>query len=82
MARSTKAADKPAKKPAPTPPPEKPAAAGWGEIRRGEKVAHYYRNTRSLCGKVVLYRGPLEPATETPGPADCGSCTTKLGGIS
>lgn len=32
---------------------------GWGVIRPGERKAHYYRDTRSLCGRVGLYQGQL-----------------------
>ena len=50
---------------------------GWGLIRPGDRKAHYYRATMSLCRRVGFYRGDLEPDT-SPGPDDCAACRKVL----
>lgn len=50
---------------------------GWGVIRPGDRKSHYYRETFSLCGKVGLYFGPLQP-DEFPSPDDCATCRRQL----
>lgn len=49
---------------------------GWGTIRPGETVAHYYRTGTSRCHDVIGYRGPLEPNgwDAEAGPNDCHRC--------
>jgi hypothetical protein len=34
---------------------------GWGIVRPGDRTAHYYRGSRSLCHRAGFYFGPLEP---------------------
>jgi hypothetical protein len=36
---------------------------GWGVIRPGDRTAHYYVDSFSLCRGVGFYTGPLEPET-------------------
>ena len=50
---------------------------GWGVVRPGDRVAHYYRDSRSLCGRIGMYSGPLEP-DEYDSPLDCKACRRKL----
>ena len=50
---------------------------GWGLIRPGDRKAHYYRNTDSLCRRIGLYSGPLEP-DENHSPDDCAACRKVL----
>jgi len=50
---------------------------GWGLIRPGDRKAHYYRDTFSLCRRVGFYRGELEPDM-SPGPDDCAACRKAL----
>jgi hypothetical protein len=52
-------------------------ACGWGCIRPGDRKAHYYRGSFSLCGRVGFYMGPLEP-DDGKGPDDCAACRKKL----
>lgn len=52
---------------------------GWGVIRPGNRVAHYYRDTMSLCRRVGFYRGPLDPDIAT-SPDDCVACAKTLAG--
>lgn len=47
---------------------------GWGEIRPGDRKAHYYRDHMALCRKVGFYREHLEPDDEGSSPADCAAC--------
>ena len=51
---------------------------GWGELRPGDRVHHYYRDGFSLCGRVGFYRGELDADTGTDGPKDCKECRKKL----
>jgi len=37
---------------------------GWGVIRPGDRKAHYYRDTMSLCRRIGLYCGSLEPGRQ------------------
>jgi hypothetical protein len=46
---------------------------GWGIIRPGDRKAHYYRDTMSLCRRVGFYRGSLD-GNDKPSPDDCGAC--------
>ena len=50
---------------------------GWGVIRPGDRKAHYYRETMSLCGRVGFYRGFLEPDNGKSS-ADCAACRKRL----
>ena len=50
---------------------------GWGDIRPGDRKAHYYRNSDSLCGRVGFYFGELEADTYKSS-ADCAACRKKL----
>ena len=50
---------------------------GWGVIRPGQRKAHYYRSGSSLCGRVILYRGPLEP-NDYKSKDDCAACRRAL----
>lgn len=50
---------------------------GWGIIRPGDRRAHCYRDTESLCRRVMLYTGPLEP-DENHSPDDCKGCRKVL----
>ena len=51
---------------------------GWGVIRPGDRKAHYYRESMSLCRRVGFYFGPLEPDDKA-GPDDCTACRKVLG---
>ena len=54
---------------------------GWGAMRPGDRVHHYYRDGDSLCGKVGLYYGPLDEDDKNdadPLPSDCKACFRKL----
>lgn len=46
---------------------------GWGVIRPGDRKAHYYRASMSLCRRVGFYFGPLY-AEDGPSPDDCVAC--------
>ena len=46
---------------------------GWGVIRPGDRKAHYYRETTSLCRRVGFYQGPLDE-NDKPSPDDCAAC--------
>jgi hypothetical protein len=46
---------------------------GWGVIRPGNRVAHYYRDTFSLCRRVGFYFGPLD-SDDKPSRDDCTKC--------
>ena len=50
---------------------------GWGVIRPGDRKAHYYRGTMSLCRRVGFYHGPLEPDAFTSN-QDCAACRKEL----
>jgi hypothetical protein len=50
---------------------------GWGVIRPGDRKAHYYRETMSLCRRVGFYSGPLDPDTGI-SPDDCAACRKAL----
>ena len=50
---------------------------GWGVIRPGNRIAHYYRDLTSLCRRVGFYTGPLEP-DEFTSTADCKACRKEL----
>lgn len=50
---------------------------GWGVIRPGDRKAHYYRNTESLCRRVGFYYGPLDPDLST-SKDDCVACVRAL----
>lgn len=50
---------------------------GWGVIRPGDRKAHYYRETMSLCRRVGLYSGPLDTSGAA-GPDDCAACRKEL----
>jgi hypothetical protein len=52
---------------------------GWGVMRPGDRVYHYYRDGFSLCRKVGFYRGELAPDVN-PNSKDCVICTRKLRG--
>jgi hypothetical protein len=54
------------------------ATEGWGVIRPGDRKAHYYRETTSLCRRVGFYFGPLD-AGDQPSPDDCAACRRALG---
>lgn len=50
---------------------------GWGIIRPGDRKAHYYRETFSLCRTRGFYRYELEP-DNGPSPDDCKACRKVL----
>lgn len=50
---------------------------GWGVIRPGDRKAHYYRETMSLCRRVGFYTGPLDP-DDSPSKDDCAACRKEL----
>jgi len=50
---------------------------GWGVIRRGDRKAHYYRDTLSLCRTRGFYAYHLQPDNE-PSPDDCKACRKVL----
>lgn len=50
---------------------------GWGVIRPGDRKAHYYRDTMSLCRTRGFYRGPLEADVHS-SPDDCAACRKVL----
>ena len=50
---------------------------GWGIIRPGDRKAHYYRNTMSLCRTRGFYSYRLEP-DDKPSPDDCKACRKVL----
>lgn len=52
---------------------------GWGVLRPGDRVFHYYRDGFSLCRKVGFYRDELTPDTGAPQSQDCATCARKLG---
>ena len=54
---------------------------GWGMIRPGDRVYHYYVNSDSLCRHVFFYIGeldPMDPTETTPRKDDCKLCFRKL----
>lgn len=51
---------------------------GWGVIRPGDRVCHYFRDMDSLCGRVGFYNGPLDEDTGSDSPKDCKPCRRKL----
>lgn len=59
-------------------PKPKGPTEGWGEIRPGDRKAHYYREHMALCRKVGFYREHLEPDDEGSSPADCAACRKLL----
>ena len=52
-------------------------AEGWGVIRPGDRKAHYYRDTMSLCRRVGFYFGSVD-AEDKPSPDDCAACRKVL----
>lgn len=50
---------------------------GWGVVRPGDRKAHYYRETFSLCRTRGFYTGPLDPDISS-SPDDCKACTKVL----
>lgn len=57
------------------------ADEGWGVLRPGDRVYHYYRDQMSLCGRVGFYRGELTADDAgSPSSRDCVQCTRKLRG--
>jgi hypothetical protein len=54
-----------------------PVHRGWGVVRPGDRVAHYYKGAWSLCGRVGFYFGPVDPV-DKPSPDDCTPCRRKL----
>ena len=50
---------------------------GWGVIRPGDRRAHYYRSSMSLCRRVGFYHGPLY-RDEFPSPDDHKECRRVL----
>ena len=50
---------------------------GWGVIRPGDRKAHYYRETMSLCRTRGFYTFSLEP-DDKPSPDDCKACRKVL----
>lgn len=60
-----------------------PMSEGWGDMRPGDRVYHYYVDTFSLCGKVGFYPMDSDHLTEQ-GPelrkqkTDCAPCFKKL----
>ncbi|GAB20242.1 hypothetical protein GOEFS_108_00020 [Gordonia effusa NBRC 100432] len=57
------------------------SSEGWGVIRPTDRKAHYYRNGRSLCGRVGFYFGELDADTGAVSTADCAACSRKLHAI-
>lgn len=53
------------------------ATEGWGVIAPGNRKAHYYRDSFSLCRTRGFYYGPLEP-DEHPSKDDCAACRKVL----
>lgn len=54
-----------------------PPEQGWGLIAPRTRVAHYYRETMSLCRKRGFYTSTLDPR-DTTGPDDCAACRKVL----
>ena len=50
--------------------------SGWGFPQNSRK-AHYFRESRSLCGKWLYFGRNLGEAAG-PGPDDCKACWKKL----
>ena len=50
---------------------------GWGIVRPGDKKAHYYVDSESLCRRIMFYFGPLY-ADEGRREDDCAACRKKL----
>ncbi|WP_431881737.1 hypothetical protein [Micromonospora chalcea] len=50
---------------------------GWGVIRPGDRRAHYYRDSFSLCRRVGFYVGDLDP-DNGPSRDDCAACRKAL----
>lgn len=59
-------------------PTKDEAPQGWGVLRPGDRVHHYYRDGTSLCGRVGLYGGDLYPDPPLSNFEECSSCTTRL----
>ncbi len=53
-----------------------PQKEGWGFPPNSRK-AHYFVNSKSLCGKWLWLSNKLDPAGET-SPDDCALCTRRL----
>jgi hypothetical protein len=54
---------------------------GWGAMRPGDRVFHYYSDGTSLCRKIGFYGGPLDdanPAQTIAQKTDCKPCFRKL----
>ncbi len=59
--------------------PTRPVREGWGVIRPGDRKAHFYRESFSLCKRVGFYRGPLETEDiEKESKDDCLQCRRAL----
>ena len=54
-----------------------PEPEGWGVIRPGDRRAHYYVGSMSLCRRVGFYNGPLDPDAG-PSPDDHKECRRLL----
>lgn len=50
---------------------------GWGVIRLGDRKAHYYRNTMSLCRTRGFYTYDLDADTSR-SEDDCAACRKVL----
>ena len=50
---------------------------GWGVIRPGDRKAHYYRGSFSLCGRVGFYFGEKDPDNGR-SKDDCAACRKAL----
>jgi hypothetical protein len=56
---------------------EMDAETARNAARAGDRKAHYYRDSVSLCRRVGFYTGPLDPA-DTPSRDDCAACRREL----
>lgn len=56
------------------------AKEGWGLMRPGDRVYHYYVDSVSLCGSIMFYFDEVDPDTGNvePQKEDCKRCFKKL----
>lgn len=61
--------------------PEALPAEGWQDfLAPGNRVAHYFVESRSLCGRVGFYMARLsDPLTPGKARADCAECRRLVG---
>lgn len=53
---------------------------GWGVMRPGDRVYHYYVSMEALCGRVMFYRGDVTQDTGNTerSKEDCSRCFKAL----